>query len=205
MCKQVLLLVSLGLAPLGALGQTIDSTDPKSAAFVGLLRRPEVRGELDLVDYQVEEIEKLIAQRAQIGSGFARKVSMLPLPERRPFFEQTQQELALLDQQVIKLLLPKQIDRLRQIDLQIAVQADAPNAGLTNKKLVEALGLSVAQTQAIEAEAAELEAKLKEKIEALKKEVAKAKDEARREVLKHLTEEQRAEYQRLVGPVIDRN
>lgn len=168
------------------------------------LKDPSIRAELDLTDEQIGEVEALIEFRQQVMGTLSNQLRSLPVEKRREAFNSAHAEMVRLEGDVFKILLPFQSDRLRQIDYQLVVRADSASGGLTHKRLVEALGLTAAQEDAIREDLKKVEAELKEKIDALRKEMVKAKEEARQKTLKHLTEEQREAYLKLVGRLIDR-
>ena len=114
-----------------------------------------------------------------------------------------QAELLKVDDAAYELLLPFQRKRLDQILNQATIRASDPTAGLTHKNMVAALALTEKELQAIRAKGNEVDAKLKEKLESLRKEMKVARDLARREVLALLTDDQRKLYLELNGDFID--
>jgi hypothetical protein len=123
----------------------------------------------------------------------------------KAFFEETKEKLAAFDAEVATILLPKQVERLHQIDRQITVEAAGPSLGLTNTTMIDELKLTSEQVEAVKKDAAELEAKLKEKIEEFRQEILKTREASRRDILKHLSDQQRRDYVRLIGDIVEIN
>ena len=168
------------------------------------LKDAEIRAALDLTDEQAIQIESLIDVRRQIMGNMSSQLRALPIEQRRAVWNATHSDLTKLEADMAKILLPFQADRLKQIDFQLLVRADSASGGLTTKQVVEALNLTPAQQEAIQEDLKKAEEELKVKVEELRKQILKAKEEARQKVFKHMTDEQREIYAKLVGEVIER-
>ncbi len=178
--------------------------DPAQAAHaratqvLRLLQLHSVQKDLELVADQVDDLVKLDVTRRQLISRLSR-INDFEFDERKRVYTAFQQDLTRLEQQATAILLPHQLKRLNQIVFQEMVEAGEPHCGLTHFRAVEHLGLVEPQLQVVRAKALEAESKFKKRVDELMAELAKAKQEARAEVLSTLTPEQRKKYDELVG------
>jgi hypothetical protein len=125
--------------------------------------------------------------------------------ERARVHEKMLADITDVEQKAYGLLLPFQRHRLDQIVRQVKSRATAPTSGLTHAETVRALGLSEADLQAIKRKASEAEVRLNERVEMIRKELKRAQEEARAEVLSVLTDEQRRLYRDYYGQIFDLN
>jgi hypothetical protein len=184
-----------------AFGQMAPPTEVPQ--YIELMKRPTVRQALELVDYQLDELEKLSLQRKVIMGGVLPTLEQVPVEERQDQLKKMQENLAATEKEAYQLLLPFQKLRIDQIKNQVLTRAYEPTAGLTHHRMVTALDLREDQLKVIREKAAEVDQKLQERLEALRKQIAEERDKARREVLAVLTEEQRRNYQAIVGEPVD--
>jgi len=96
------------------------------------------------------------------------------------------------DQQLNKILMPNQRERLQQIALQMEMKARGDATVLAGQRLSEELGIDDEQKKRIRDKAQELQ-------ERIKQEIARLKQQARQELLQELTPQQRQKLQELVG------
>jgi hypothetical protein len=179
---------------------------PRIPQYLDLLKRPIIRQELQVIPMQAEEIEKLAANRSAILAAGLTELRFGGLKEDRvAAHKKMQTNLLAVENKAYELLLPFQQKRLDQIVNQVAVRAGEPTAGLIHKDMVAALGLTEKELQAIRVKGAEVDARLKEKLEKLRLEMKAARDSARREVLSLLSEDQRRLYAEINGEYIDIN
>lgn len=106
-----------------------------------LLNSPQVQKELDLLDEQKKDIQKLIDDsRAQMRDAFS-GLRDLSREERRAKFAEMREKLESMNEKLQKklneVLLPHQQDRLKQIALQVQ-----GNRALSNPEVAAKLGLS---------------------------------------------------------------
>ena len=165
---------------------------------LGLLRRDDVRKELELVDDQVKKLDQLqqdmmTQMRGGMRMGGFRDLSQEErqkrIAEMRQNMEKAQKEM---ETKVGEILLPVQNERLAQIKLQMSLRRSDTARVLTGEKVAEALGLSEEQKKTLtEAQ----EASRKE----LQEQIAKLRREAEEKVLKVLSAEQQEKWQKLIG------
>jgi hypothetical protein len=172
---------------------------PPMRGLVDLLQAPGVLEDLDVVDFQKEKIDKILAERRNVSGEFGALMQVATLEKRKELLANLQAAISKADSDVAELLLPAQIDRLKQIRFQMLARNDANTYGLKNKKVAEELALTEAQKADIDAKATEVNKNVDEKIKKLKAEIEKIKSGAREELIKILTPEQRKKYAELYG------
>lgn len=168
-----------------------------SSSSLELLRRDDVKKELELLDDQVKQIEAL---REKSRSGLRDSFSGLrdlSQEERRERFAKLREKLQASNKEIDKevnekILLPHQSKRLAQIRFQMRLRRSSGTGAFTSTTVVEALGISEQQQEKLK--------KLQSQIDQdLRKQIAKLREQARQKILKELTTEQRAKYKNLVG------
>ena len=90
------------------------------------------------------------------------------------------------------ILLPHQLERLRQVALQVQMKKRGAANTLISEKIAEELGIDVAQKKRIEERQIELKEELAQRMKALKKEI-------RDKLLDELTSEQKRKLEKLSG------
>lgn len=155
--------------------------------------------DLDIVDFQKEKIEKVLAERRGVTGAFGATLDAAPLEKRKDLLASFRAALDKADNDVAESLLPAQIERLKQIRFQLIARNDATTYGLKNKQLALALELTEVQKAEIDAKAADVNKTVEEKLKKLKAEIAKVKSDAREELIKVLTPVQRKKYTELYG------
>jgi hypothetical protein len=100
-----------------------------------------------------------------------------------------------MEKQLEKVLLPHQMDRLKQIDLQTKVQTRGASA-LTSGDVAKALNLTDEQREKLEKRAAEVQEELQTKIKQLQA-------DARKKMLDVLTPDQQAQLDKMMGQQFD--
>lgn len=163
----------------------------------GLLSQQSIQEELDFVGEQRDQYKKL---QQDYNARIREKMESMNKggfdPEKaRNFGEEIR---ALKDQQardIEELLLPHQINRLKQIQLQQRMKAMGLNA-LNDKQLAEELGMSEEQLEKLKERAKELSSELQKKIQELR-------DETQQTLLKELSKDQQEKLKELTGSKFD--
>lgn len=159
----------------------------------GLLSQPSIQDELDFVGEQRDQYKRLQKEyndriREKMESmnkgGFDPAKAQSLGDEIRAMKEQQARDIE-------ELLLPHQVSRLKQIQLQNKMKALGLNA-LNDKKLAEELGMSEEQMKQLKDRAKELSAELQKKIQALR-------EETQETLLKELTKEQQEKLKEMTG------
>ncbi len=162
---------------------------------IGLLMRDDVRKELEIVDDQVKKIQALGDEMREQMRDLYSGLRDLSQEERQAKFAELREKSAELQKElsakVDEVLLPHQRDRLKQIGLQMQMRYRG-TSGLLTDQLAEDLNITDEQKEKLRAKAEEVRKSLEEQI-------AKARAEARDELLEVLTPEQREKLKALLG------
>ncbi|MCL4202890.1 MAG: hypothetical protein KJ000_10355 [Pirellulaceae bacterium] len=157
-----------------------------------LLLRADVRGELELLDEQVAELQKLAdGMRDQFRDLMTPDENVSWQDRMQRFREVAEKARDEAQQKVDKILLPHQKKRLEQLSNQMRMPGGAMR-GMTGGPLADELGLSDAQREKIRAKAEQLEAELRKKL-------AEMRAQAQAELLKELTPQQQAKIKEMFG------
>lgn len=159
-----------------------------------MLSNPSVQKDLELVGDQLKKVQDLQADFAaqmkeQIGDlnkGGLNKDRLKDLPILMKKLREQQRE------QMEGMLLPHQIDRLKQVAFQTHMKQAGTAGALASKKVAEELGLTEDQLERLKERSKEINEQLAKDMEALKE---KAKDE----LLNELTSDQKAKLKELTG------
>ncbi len=166
---------------------------PVPADDLGMLSMEQFQSELELVDRQKEQIAALrqdLNERRRKAVGDVKNVEPRKVASRfRELESSLQQETKT---RLAEILLPHQVDRLKQLRLQMQVRNRGLSA-LAGPDLADALGLSDDQKTRLAEKQAEAQKQLREKIEELRRQLQK---DVIQEVL---TPDQRAKLSKLTG------
>ena len=170
---------------------------------LGIAMRDEVQQELQLVDEQKDKL-RAIGEDARNRMrdemrGMFEQMRDLSDDERRAKFDEIRTKMesmnADMEKELDKVLLPHQMERLKQIDLQSKIRQRGSSA-LTGGDVAKALNLSDEQREKLEKRAAEVQEELQAKIRDLQA-------EARQKMIDVLTPEQQAQLQKMMGDSFD--
>ena len=171
--------------------------------MIGLVARDEVQQELQLVDEQKDKVRGIADEmrnkvRDQMRDAFS-QAQNLSDDERQAKFGEIRTKMEALsaetEKQLDKVLLPHQLERLKQIDLQTKLQTRGSSA-LTSGDVAKALNLTDEQRDKLEKRAAEVQEELQTKIKQLQA-------DARKKMLDVLTPDQQAQLDKLMGQQFD--
>jgi len=181
----------------GASPQTFTYTGSNSLAenkqsVFDLMCIPSVTKDLEILD---EQLEKVHAMQAEFGQQIAEQ--MKGLRDGSISGEEYTQLLltreAIRAKRMSEILLPHQLERLKQIDFQLKTKSIGSFSGNNlDKSMAEKLGLNKEQLKAFKEKAAEINKRLIEDFKRMK-------TEAKEELLAVLTAEQRAKFSELSG------
>jgi Spy/CpxP family protein refolding chaperone len=171
--------------------------------MAGLVMRDEVQQELQLVDEQKDKVRAITDEartkmRDQLREMFTQGGALSDEQRRARFGEirtKVESLSAETDKQLEKVLLPHQLDRLKQIDLQTKVQQRGASA-LTSGDVAKALNLSDEQRDKLEKRAAEVQQELQTQIRQLQA-------DARKKMLDVLTADQKSQLEKMMGQQFD--
>ena len=157
-----------------------------------LLQNEQVREELQLVDDQMEEFEELQQELQDEMRSMFEGMRDLDRDERRQFFEDVrgkmEEKTKEYEKRMNEILLPHQVKRLKQIEMQMGNRGGIAN----NSRLIEELGLEEGDVEKLKEKAAEVQKKLDEKIR-------KLRQQATDEIISVLSSEQQKKFKELMG------
>jgi Spy/CpxP family protein refolding chaperone len=171
--------------------------------LLGLLARDEVQQEIQLVDEQKDKIRTITEDiRSKAGNQLRDMFSQmrdLSDEERQARFGEIRTKIEAInsdaEKQLAKELLPHQLERLKQIDLQTKLRYRGADA-LTSGDIAKTLNLTDEQRDKLEKRAAEVQQELQTQIRQLQA-------DARKKMLDVLTADQRAQLEKLMGQQFD--
>jgi Spy/CpxP family protein refolding chaperone len=167
--------------------------------MLGMAMRDDVQQELQLVDEQKDKIRGITDDmRNKIRDqmrGMFDQMRDLSEDERRAKFGEIRTKFEAInadfEKQLDKVLLPHQLERLKQIDLQNKIQQRGASA-ITSGDVAKALKLTDEQREKLEKRAVEVQEELQTKIRQLQA-------DARKKMLDVLTPEQQAQLDKMMG------
>lgn len=181
------------------MSQESQAAPQRVRGMLELIKVTGINDDLDLVDFQKEKIQKVLNDVQVANREFAAQIGKTPPQEQSQLIKSFKEKTAKAEAELASILLPAQLERLRQIRMNLVARNDGATFGLKNREFLELLDLSPEQKEKIQAKAAELSKVVEEKVKKLQAEIEKVKLEARDEVIQVLTPEQRKKYLDLVG------
>jgi hypothetical protein len=161
-----------------------------------LLNDPGVQKELELLDGQLEQLRQM---QSEFGKEIKTKIDDV-MKQGGPGKEKIGEMINEINDRrkgrLAEILLPHQIERLKQISFQSHVKHGGLGNAFANKALAEQLGIDEEQQEALAKKAEELRKEFEEK-------VAKLKEEMREELIDELTPEQRKKIKELMGDTFE--
>ena len=155
------------------------------------LRREDVRKELELLDDQVAQLQKLGEDRREKMRDLFSGLRDVPQEERgvkmRELIQKFQQDL---EAEIGKILLPHQMKRAKQLVVQSRLRGGVRS--MLGDQVVQDLGLTDDQKEKLRAKSEQLE-------EQLRKKLAELRTQAQNELLQLLTPAQQAKWKEMVG------
>lgn len=161
----------------------------------GLLRNDEIRRELEVTDDQLADLEAMGEDlRNEMRSMFEGMRDLSP-EERQERFQTMRQDMedirADAEQRMGDILLPHQLARLKEINLQQQVRRGGLQGALQGQ-VADELGITDEQREQMVEKAQELQQEMQAKIEEMRK-------EAQDELMSLLTADQRAKLESMMG------
>ena len=157
-----------------------------------------------------EQLKILQSQRSKLidikSNLMTKHASMNSIGYREKFEDSTIQKMQqdLFQQtveQIEELFVPSQLDRLREVSRQKRYRAFGLDFGLLNRQLMDNLKIDAQQLEEIKARSFEHEKLVAAKLSEFEKELNNLREKHQKELLSVLTEEQRKEYDRLLGKI----
>jgi hypothetical protein len=162
------------------------------AGALDILRRADVREELEIVEDQIKDLETIGEEmRTRARELFGGLRDLDPEQRREKLRESFRQIAEEAENKVSKVLLPHQMKRMKQLTYQMRFRGGTGRA-LTDGDLAEELEISEEQREALRKKAEEVEAELRQKVNQLRK-------EAQDKLLSVLSAEQRKKFEEMIG------
>ncbi len=154
------------------------------------LRREDVRKDLELLDDQVAQLQKLADGRRDQMRDLFSGLRDVPQEQRgekmRELFQKSQQDL---EAEIGKILLPHQMKRAKQLEMQLRLRG---GLGRMGDQTAQELGLTDEQKEKLRGKSDQLE-------EEIRKKLAELRTQAQNELLKVLTPAQQAKWKDMMG------
>jgi hypothetical protein len=178
------------------LNQPVGETANKygvQASTLGLLSDPNVRAELEMVDDQYEDLKRL---NSEIQERTASQLRGLDFQDTANLAKQIRFIRERSNEDLDAVLLPHQLDRLRQIQMQSQLKRRSLVDILTNDPLKSDLDITDQQSEQLREEEKEIE-------EDLAREIAKLRERARDRLLSKLKPSQKSEIEKMIGDTFE--
>lgn len=159
------------------------------AGTLDVLADPKVREELQMVDEQYEQLQKM---QDQIQKRAAEQVRQLDLSDTENLIDQIQMIRDKAEDDLNSVLLPHQVDRLRQIHMQSALRHRSLVDILTSDPVKSKLEVTNQQVEELRQTEKEIE-------EDILKEIAKLRKAARERLLSKLDSDQKKQVEEMIG------
>ena len=162
---------------------------------VDLLRRPDVRRDLELFDDQVAKLEQLWEGRRERMQELFSGLRDMPQEQRvEAMRERAQKARGELEAEISKILFPPQMKRLKQLETQWQLRVRG-GRGMADV-MAQQLELSEAEKEQLQAKAETLE-------EETRKKIAELRAQAQNELLKSLPAAKQAQWKEQVGEPLE--
>lgn len=175
------------------LGQEFGTTSAKygsgNNSEFELLSDPKVRENIDMVDEQYDELQKL---NAEIQKRAAERLRQLDFSDREGLLERLKEIREDANKELETLFIPEQLERLQQLRNQSRLRRRSLVDLLTSNPLKDQLDISDRQADDLREVEEEIERELQE-------EIKKLREKARKRILDNLNQEQQDEVERLFG------
>ena len=159
---------------------------------LALLADENVKKDLGITDDQTKKLEEFQTKfREEMGKAF-QGAANLTQEERTAKFQELQKMTAAAEKEI---LLPKQVERLKQIGVQSRLGRGNTSDALTSEEISKDLGITDAQKEALKKAQEEADAEMQAGI-------TKLREAARQKVLSVLTADQQAKLKSLSGETI---
>lgn len=161
-----------------------------------LLGDENVRKDLGVTDDQMAKLQEVQQKAGEKIRGLFEGMRDLSQEERQSKFAEIQKEMTAINEKAqAEVLLPKQIERLKQIGIQSRLNRGGTSDALASDDIAKELGITEAQKEALKKAQEEADAEMRE-------EMTKLRDKARQKILNVLTSEQQSKLKKLTGETI---
>ncbi|MCH2181090.1 MAG: hypothetical protein MK108_03710 [Mariniblastus sp.] len=179
-----------------ALNRPVGSTSQQyagQASLMGLIGNPRVREDLEIVD---EQYQQFLERAADAQRQVAEQLREMDFSDREGLVRQVRDIQDQTRRELETVLLPHQMDRLRQIRAQSLLRRRTFVEAITSEPMRSELEISNRQAEALQEEAEKLEADIA-------KQVAELREKARQRLVKTLDRSQQQKIDDLFGDNFD--
>ncbi|MEM7457624.1 MAG: hypothetical protein AAF456_25060, partial [Planctomycetota bacterium] len=165
------------------------------AGPLGLLADPDVRADLEMLDYQYEELQE---KNAEIQRQAAEEIRGLDMSDMQAFAAEIRRIHASTEEQLGQGLLPHQMERLRQLQAQNQLRRRSFVEIITSDPMKSDLEISDEQAEQLR----EAEAAIEERV---RQQIAELRVQAREELMQNLNSSQREQVDEIFGEAFESN
>lgn len=163
---------------------------------LALLSDENVKKDLGITDDQIKKLEEYQAKTREEMRNAFQGLRDLSAEERTAKFQELQKKATEASAAAEKeILLPKQIERLKQISVQSRLNRGSTSDALASEELAKELGITEAQKEALKKAQEEADAEMQAGM-------AKLREASRQKILSVLTADQQAKLKSLTGETI---
>jgi len=171
-----------------------------AGAIFGLMQDENVRKDAEITEEQLTKIREIGRKMFEGGREQFQGLRDLSEEEREKKMTEIRENMAKrateLQKEVNDVLLPHQVARLKQITLQSRLRRGNTSDAIASDAVAKELGITDEQKEKLKAAQEEAQKEMQEKL-------TKLQDELKAKVLKVLTAEQRAKFEKMVGEKIE--
>lgn len=179
------------------LGQEFGTTSGKygsaNTSEFDLLANPKVRENIDMVDEQYDELQKL---NSEIQKRAAERIRQLDFSDREGLIERLKEIQNDANKELETLFIPEQLERLQQLRNQSLLRRRSLVDLLTSNPLRDQLEISDRQADDLREAEEEVEREIQE-------EIAKLREKARKRILDNLSREQQDQVDEIFGDAFE--
>lgn len=175
------------------IGLTAEQYDTAERSTLGLLSDKTIRGEIEMIDSQYDQLRSL---NADIQKRMAQEIRELDFGNTDNLVDRIRQMRDQAQTDLNGLLLPHQLERLQQISMQSLLRRRSLVDVLTNDPVKSKVKITDEQSDELREAEKEIEAELRRKI-------AKLQEEAREQLLSRLKPTQKKEVKEMIGDAFE--
>lgn len=175
------------------IGMTAEQYDTAERSTLGLLSDKAIRGEIEMIDSQYDQLQNL---NTDIQKRMAQQIRGLDFSNTDSLVDRIRQLRDQAQTDLNSLLLPHQLERLQEIRMQSLLRRRSLVDVLTNDPIKSKVKITDEQSDELREAEKEIAAELRQKI-------AKLQEEAREQLLSRLKPAQKQEVKKMIGDAFE--
>ena len=196
---------SLIFSILGSVPPVVAQDMPFQDKLLSALFDPRIQKELELSESQVKQLKTFLASIKESQKNYGEQLKKMKSQgaenaeidtKRKDFIAKLDEKKSEIQKEATDLLLPHQIDRLKQVTIQVMMRETAKNSkkesGLLTPEMMKFLKIDSSQEKKIRDKTLELQKKMMQEIKELQ-------EKYRKELMRELTPQQRKKYEEATG------